>query len=270
MSTAVQVTWSIALVIMILGPVALGSWFWARYRPNPRAFLLGAAVFLVAQMLVRLPLTGWITQQLGASIQEGTALLLYTIGMAFSAGLFESVGRWAGYRWFFPPRLPYDWKHAVAYGIGHGGFESAVFVGGLSAANFVQALVLTGMSEEQIKSQFPLEAFAQAMQAREAYAALSWHEPLLAAVERMATVPFHIAMSLVVLLVFTRQQYRWLVLAIVLHGLVDLMAALLSRTFSQSPWIVELVIVAWGLASLWYIRWRYVREQQEMLTPEVA
>ena len=61
------------------------------------------------------------------------------IGMAFSAGLFESVGRWAGYRWLFPPRLPYDWKHAVAYGIGHGGFESAIFVGAMSLLNFCRA-----------------------------------------------------------------------------------------------------------------------------------
>ena len=70
MSAAVQVTWGIALVIMIPGPVALGSWFWA-LPSKPQSLVLGAAVFLIAQLLVRLPLTGWITQQLGPSIQQG-------------------------------------------------------------------------------------------------------------------------------------------------------------------------------------------------------
>jgi uncharacterized membrane protein YhfC len=264
MSATVQVTWGIALVIMILGPVALGSWFWARYRPNPRAFVLGAAVFLIAQLLVRLPLTGWITQQLGPSIQQGLPFFLYMTGMAFSAGLFESVGRWAGYRWLFPPRLPYDWAHAVAYGIGHGGFESAVFVGGLSALNFVQGIALTNMTPEQMQSQFSGDILAQALQARQVFAGLAWHEPLLAAVERMATVPFHIAMSLLVMLVFTRGQLRWLLYAIILHGLADLTAVLLNQAFSATPWVVELGVLAWGAAGLWYIRRRYSEEQSQL------
>ncbi|MHB1317909.1 MAG: YhfC family intramembrane metalloprotease [Anaerolineae bacterium] len=258
MSTAVQVTWGIALVIMILGPVALGSWFWARYRPNPRAFVLGAAIFLISQLLLRLPLTGWITQQLGASIQQGVPFYLYLTGMAFSAGLFESVGRWAGYRWLFPPRLPYDWTHAVAYGIGHGGFESAVFVGGLSALNFIQGTALANMSPEQMQGQFSGDVLSQALQAREIFSQLAWHEPLLAAVERMATMPFHIAMSLLVVLIFTRGQLRWLFYAILLHGLADLTTVLLNQAFTESPWVVELGVLAWGVAALWYIRRRYI------------
>jgi len=270
MSATVQVTWGIALVIMILGPVALGSWFWARYRPNPRAFVLGAAVFLIAQLLVRLPLTGWITQQLGPSIQQGLPMFLYMIGMAFSAGLLESVGRWAGYRWLFPPRLPYDWKHAVAYGIGHGGFESAIFVGAMSLLNFLQGSALTAMTAAQVQEQFSGDTLAQVMDARQLFAGLAWHEPLLAAVERLATVPFHIAMSLLVLLVFTRKQIRWLFLAILLHGLADLTAVLLNQAVGDTPWLVELGVLAWGLAALWYILRRYRQDRAEQQTIQEA
>lgn len=263
MSTAVQLTWSLALVVMILGPIALGSWFWSRYRPNPRAYVLGAVVFLVAQLVLRLPLVGRITQQLGDSIAQGLPMYLYMVGMAFSAGLFESVGRWAGYRWLFPPRLPYDWKHAVAYGIGHGGFESAIFVGGMSLLNFLQGNALTAMTAEQVREQFSGETLAQVMDARQLFAGLAWHEPLLAAVERLATMPFHIAMSLLVLLVFTRKHIRWLFYAILLHGLIDLTAVLLNQAVGQTPWLVELGVLAWGTAALWYIVRTYRQDHRE-------
>jgi uncharacterized membrane protein YhfC len=268
MSAAVQITWGLALVIMILGPIALGSWFWVRYRPKPRAFVLGAVVFVVAQLLIRIPLAGWITQKLGSSIQQGTPFILYLMGMAFSAGLFESVGRWAGYRWLFPPRLPYDWAHGVAYGIGHGGLESAVFVGGMSLLNLIQGVALTNMTPEQVQSQFTGDTLTQVIAAREVFANLAWHEPLLAAVERIATVPFHIAMSLLVLLVFTRGRLRYLLYAIILHGLADLTTVLLNQRFSEQPWVVEAGVLAWGLAGLWYIRRRYLEEKQQLPAPE--
>jgi uncharacterized membrane protein YhfC len=270
MSASVQITWGLALVIMILGPIALGSWFWARYRPRPRAFVLGAIVFIVAQLLLRIPLAGWITQRLGSTIQQGTPFVLYLIGMAFSAGLFESVGRWAGYRWLFHPRLPYNWTHAVAYGIGHGGLESAVFVGGMSLLNFIQGLAITNMTPEQVQSQFTGDSLRQVIDARQVFANLAWHEPLLAAFERVAVMPFHIAMSLLVLLVFTRKQARYLLYAIVLHGMADLTAVMLNQRFGDMPWVVELGVMAWGLAGLWYIRRRYLEEKQQLPPPEEA
>ena len=202
-----QLTWSLALIVMILDrsrwvPVLV------RYRPTPGRTSWGRCLF-GGQLVCACRWSVRITQQLGDSIQQGLPMYLYMVGMAFSAGLFESVGRWAGYRWLFPPRLPYDWKHAVAYGIGHGGFESAIFVGGMSLLNFLQGNALTAMTAEQVQEQFSGETLAQVMDARQLFAGLAWHEPLLAAVERLATMPFHIAMSLLVLLVFTRKQIRW-------------------------------------------------------------
>jgi uncharacterized membrane protein YhfC len=264
-------TWSISLVIMILGPLALASWFWSRFRPSLRAFALGATVFAVFQLVLRLPLTSLIGRLLGDTIKSGAPLYLYLTGMAFSAGLFESVGRWAGYRWVFPPRLPYDWKHAVAYGIGHGGFESMVLVGGLSLLNLVQGAALLRLSPDQLQSQFSGDTLAKIMSARELFLNMAWYEPLLAAVERIATVPFHIAMSLMVLLVFTRGQLRWLWYAVILHGLADLTAVLMMQRFRATPWVVEAAVGLWGIASVWYILRRYREEQRAIQdTGEIA
>jgi uncharacterized membrane protein YhfC len=263
----VQSTWGIALSIMIAGPIALASWFWRRYGVSPRAFLYGALVFVVFQLILRLPLVTLVTQRIGTRLGEQSILLLYLLGLAFSAGLFESIGRWAGYRWLFPGRLPYDWAHGVAYGIGHGGIESAVLVGLSSALNFIQALVLTTLPLDQLQSQYSGDMLTQVLQARDIYAALAWYEPLLAAIERAATIPLHVALALLVMRVFTSGQQRWLLYAIVIHGLADITALFASQMLRWPAWAVEIVVVIWGAASLWYILHRR-RQETSAIMPE--
>lgn len=126
------------------------------------------------------------------------------------------------------------------------------------------------MTAAQVQEQFSGDTLAQVMDARQLFAGLAWHEPLLAAVERLATVPFHIAMSLLVLLVFTRKQIRWLFWAILLHGLADLTAVLLNQAVGDTPWLVELGVLAWGLAALWYILRRYRQDRAEQQTIQEA
>ena len=67
---------------------------------------------------------------MGPQLQDNQeALIGYLIFLGFTAGLFESVGRWVGYKWWFRNSLPYDWAHGVAFGIGHGGIEAVALVG---------------------------------------------------------------------------------------------------------------------------------------------
>jgi len=211
-----------------------------------------------------------VQSRLGDAVSQGTPLILYLAGLAFSAGLFESCGRWAGYRWFFRPRLPYDWAHAVAYGIGHGGFESAVYVGVMSALSFVQGIALTSMTPEQLANSASGDTLTQALQAREMFAQMTWDQPLLAAVERIGTVPLHIALSLVVLQVFTRKQPIYLLYAVLLHGLADSTAVMLNYVLKAPNWVTELGVLAWGAASVWYICHRYRQEQSSLLTTQEA
>jgi uncharacterized membrane protein YhfC len=259
MPVATTITWSIALVVMILGPIVLASRFWRRFRVRPLAFAYGALAFVVLQgvrtlllALFRTPLSNWASR-------GDAALIGYLVFLAFTAGLFESIGRWAGYRWLFPRRLPYDWAHAVAYGIGHGGIESVVLVGFASALSLVNALVLSAMPVEQLQSLYQGDMLNQALQARDTVMQLAWYEPLLAAVERIGTVPLHIALSLVVLRVFTGGGIRWLLVAILIHGLADFTTVYLSAVLEWPNWAVEASVLAWGAASLAYILWTYRR-----------
>jgi uncharacterized membrane protein YhfC len=254
MSAAVILSWLVSIAVMVGWPIALAIWFKRRYRLGWRAFFYGALIFALFQLVTRIPLTQLISARLAPALKASPRLnALYLIGLGFSAGLFESVGRWAGYRWLFRQRLPYDWQHGVAYGIGHGGIESIVLTGLVSISNLISAIHTTNASVEILQATYKGDLLASVLAARKSYLAMSWYEPLYGGLERLLTLPFHIALSLVVLLVFTRGHSRWLWAAVGLHGLVDTLAVMLTHVLGWPVWGIELVMAGWTAGSLWLI-----------------
>ena len=255
MRPSVIFSWAAAITVMILFPIAVGIWVYRRYRVRWVVFLYGAGIFFIFQMILRIPAMALLGPILAPALKKSQALLtLYLIAVGFSAGLFESVGRWVGYRWLFRDAALYDWAHGMAYGIGHGGLESILLVGASSAMSLAQAILFTRMDPAQLRALLPEPAYAQVQTLLQKVTTMPWTEPLWAAAERVFTLPFHMAMSLVVLLAFTRRQARWLWVAVLAHGTLDTAVALLAQQHLPM-WAIEAFIGVCGLASLWVI-WR--------------
>jgi uncharacterized membrane protein YhfC len=254
MSTATTVAWAISLALMILFPIGLMLWWRSRHDTPWSAFAYGALIFAVFQMFTRTPLV-FVLQGLWAEELQAseTLRIFYFIGLGVSAGLFESIGRWAGYKWLFRNRLAYNWRNAVAYGIGHGGIEAVVLVGLSSLTNFVTALTVSGENIEALQETLTPEQVEQLLVAREIYQNLNWPEVLAGGVERVFTLAFHIALSVIVLLVFTRQRAIWLWVAVAIHALVDTAVVLLGNVFGWPLWAVEAFLAIWAVAGLWVI-----------------
>lgn len=77
--------------------------------------------------------------------------------------------------------------------------------------------------------------------------------------ERVWSIAFHVAMSVVVLQVFRRGSMRWLYLAIAAHALVDFVATgvpvLLGLRGTTALLVPEATITVVGMLGLWLI-WR--------------
>jgi len=256
MQTPVIVAWIIAVLIEVLFPVALAIWFQRRYRVGWRVFVYGALIFFLFQMITRVPLVQIVNRAMLPRLQSSQALMAaYYAGVALTAGLFESVGRWVGYKWLFRRRLPRDWANGVAYGIGHAAIESVLLVGLSSALALAQAVQMTTTSIEALKATFPAELPAQLLEqmlaAREQYLTMAWYDPLWGALERLSAIPFHVGMSLLVLLAFARGQARWLWAAVGLHTLLDFTAPALAQIVGTPIWALELYIALWGALGIW-------------------
>lgn len=254
MQTPVIVAWVIAVLIQILFPIALMVWFRRRYSVGWRVFLYGALIFFVFQMITRVPVVLVTSNIIRPQLQTSQAFhIAYLAVLGLTAGLFESVGRWVGYKWLFRGRIPYDWANGLAYGIGHAAIESVVLVGLSGLATLLQAIYITTSSIETLKATFPPDAIEQMLAAREQFMSMAWHQPLWGGLERVLTLPFHAAMSLLVLLVFVRGQARWLWLAVALHALVDITAPGLVQIVGAPIWAVEAYIAVWAACGLWLI-----------------
>jgi uncharacterized membrane protein YhfC len=172
--------------------------------------------------------------------------------LSASAGVCEEVGRWIGYRWLFRPEQR-TWRQGVLYGLGHGGLESMVLIGGLSALSLAGLVALNGTD---VVAQLPPE---QRQAARAQLAALAvqpaWF-PLLGAWERLSALALHVGLSLIVLRAFNQRSPIWLAVAVVVHTTVNFVAVALLRLLGTTdPAVagvaVELAIVLMAGAVIW-------------------
>lgn len=244
-----------AIVFEILFPLVVAYLVGRRLQVSWRYFGYGALIFVLFQLLSRVPLMQLGQFLLGPQLRDSAGLRFSWITFAaLTAGLFEEIGRYVGYRWLLQ-REEKTWPKAVMYGLGHGGIESIVLVAGLTALTLIQ---LVALSHTDL-STLPITAEQRAQIAQQ-LAAVGAQPPwlgLLGAWERGWTLALHVALSVVVLQVFRRGDIRWLWLAVGLHAAVDWLAAALPPFLPLGDLakvlLPEAIITVVGLISLWVI-----------------
>lgn len=208
------------LTIMIVGPFAAAAVARRHLSAGWRIFWLGGLVFLVSQMLLRLPLVGALQAAIAPQLVGAPApSLAFGAGLAVTAALFETGGRWIGYR-FVLKNDPKTWDVGVLFGLGHGGIEAALLIGGIAIAQLAALLTTT---EAALAAMPPLQAEALRALAAEVAGGPAWLG-LRGAYERVIAVTFHVAMSLLVLQSFARGERRWAWCALGAHALMDFLA----------------------------------------------
>lgn len=168
-------------------------------------FVAGAGCFVLSQLLIRLPLLNTLSKEIDTFILlPYTNPLLYGAFLAVSAGIFEETGRWIFLKYLC--RNHNTWMHGFAFGLGHGGIE-AVWVSSLG--------IIPAFLNGTIAAAGP--------------------DVLLVGVERMCAMLFHIAMSILILHGVRKKQFRFCLLAILLHFGLDF------------PIIIPSKIIIWSI-----------------------
>lgn len=187
--------------------------------------VVGAITFIVfAQMLEGIPKVLLFGGTTDASEYIWTHPWAYVLIGCLMAGIFEETGRYVAFRWFLKKYR--NVKDAVTYGIGHGGIEAILVMGitGFSSIAMIGAVnrgviaeLTTGMSAGQQKSlELQLASLA-------GYGAL---QLFLETWERVLAMTLHVALSLVVFQAVKEKKAGFVLLAILLHAVFDIPAAL--------------------------------------------
>lgn len=181
----------ISLLICIGIPVLGGIYFAVNGKGYFLTFLTGILSFVVTQMILRIPLLGYLkTNWEWFMILPYSHYFIYMAITALSAGVFEETGRVVGLGVLRKGKT--SWMDAVAFGLGHGGIE-AVWIGVIG--------VLPNVLNEDTSISVAV---------------------LLSGAERFCAMAFHILLTLVIMEGIRRHKklFYWLI-AVVLHGLYN-------------------------------------------------
>lgn len=116
----------VSMLICFLLPVALIIYFYRKYKISLIAVLLGAIVFFVSQIAIRIPLLSIVGKQ----------------------------------QWYIVMKLlmkkSLNWKNGIAFGIGHGGIEAIIIVG-LTLLNYIviSMMINSGLFDSAIAATLP-------------------------------------------------------------------------------------------------------------------
>lgn len=216
------------IVATIVVPVVAALVLAFKKKGYLKPVLLGVLCFWFFQVITRIPILAVLSKTLWYNLFIATQPVLYPLFLGVTAALFEEGGRWIVMRLLMKDKNRlYD---GVAFGVGHGGLEAVVLVG----IGSVVTIILNDYSKTT-----PLNLFAGGF-------------------ERLCTMVLHIAWSVMVLRSVVSKKPLWLLLAFVLHTVVD-MAAVMMAQYGASTVAMEAVILAFALVMLGYLIVEYGR-----------
>lgn len=129
----------ISSVICFGLPVILMIYFRKKEHISLRAVVIGIFMFMMFQMVLRLPLINYLNSNPIFLNSIKSSNTLYIGFLSITAGVFEEIGRYIGFKYFLKDKL--QWENGIAYGIGHGGIEAMALVGTTIVTNLLFSII---------------------------------------------------------------------------------------------------------------------------------
>ena len=254
-----MLVWGIAL------PVVAAIIWRVKTKANLLPVLVGAIVFPVFALgLESIPKYFLLANGSDLAQYITTHLWSFALVGAGLAGIFEETGRWIAFRFILKKHT--DKKTAITYGIGHGGIEAVILLS-IGAFQYIMYAIMInqgvfGTIVEQVKMVSPdqvgaVEAIAVAL------TSLTFGTSLIGCVERVFAMLLHISCSVLVFKAVREKKWYFFVLAIVLHGLMDVFAAMYQFGVITSVWVVEglIGVLSVGIGIFAYRVYQNIREE---------
>lgn len=233
----------VELIFSIAFPIVLYLVWRHKTKEKIGPALIGALTFFMFAIILEGVLHAFclvLDSPLSRAIQGNPWLYMLYGGLA--AGIFEETGRFFAFKVLLKNKI--GKRTAVTYGIGHGGFE-CMYVLGLTMVNYLLIILLYGWAGPGLftGSEQQISVLLNTLGGMDLFSVLA------ACFERLAVVPLHIALSVLVFAAVHCKGKLWLYpLAIVLHAGIDFFAVLYQTGVLSSVWIIEGIILLYTIA----------------------
>ncbi len=225
----------ITLIITLIIPFMLPIIYSLKCRKQGvwKAWLLGAAGFVLLQMIIRMPILSILGIIPGFQEFCMNHYVMYCFFLALTAALFEVVAR-VGVAKILAKKV--NVNQGLAAGLGHGGIEAVLIVGMTYVNNLIYTVMVnTGVYDtmvEQTAAQLGETGettIAQLWAAKDALVNTSSVMFYLAGYERVLTMICHAAMSLLICyLVWKKKTMLGVVIVSIVHFMLDFVAPLVN------------------------------------------
>ena len=237
--------------IMIAGgfilPVVICIWWLLKKKEKFTTVLIGAATwFVFAVLLEAIPkyLLFNPSTSLGKTIVGNAAL--YTVIGALMAGIFEETGRLVAFKTLLRKRT--NKETGISHGIGHGGFE-AMFLLAVTGIQYITyaSMINSGAFQTVVDIASAAGADVSSLEALPSQImAFTPMNGVLSVVERAFAILLHIGLSILVFNAVRRSKIGYYFLAVLLHALFDVPAALYQRGV-LNIYIVEVMLAIYSV-----------------------
>ena len=236
----------ITLLISLFLPIVLTIVLFVKKKIRIAPVLVGAGVFFVFQLIIRIPALS-IAEQLSPAFKQFVQGPLWGgLFLGLTAGIFEEFGRYIGYKVGLKRHTA--WSDGFAFGIGHGGIEAIALAGLASINNILYALVINSGKWSTIANALPAETADTLFRAMTETAP---HLFLVGGIERLFAMTIQIALSILVLYAIRRRKFTYVLLAVLLHLIVDSPVMFLLNQFGILG--TELYVMVCAAAAAVYI-----------------
>ncbi len=238
-STASMIAIVITLFITLIAPVVVWIIYGVKNKGKGvwKALALGAAGFILLQMIIRVPILSIVSLLPGYGTFVENNFVLYCLILAFTAALFEVIAR-LGVAKILQKKI--NFEQGVAAGLGHGGIEAILLVGMTYVNNLLYAIMINtgtfqGMIQDALRGGGP-EVAEQLIVVMDSLVETPSYLFYLAGYERILCLIFHTAMSLLVCyLVYKKKAFLGVGIAFAMHFLVDFVSPLISGLTTIYP-----------------------------------
>lgn len=240
-----------SLLACFVFPVVLCILFMKKTRPGPLPLLMGIIVFILFVLVLEASMHALLLTAIPATKEFlNSNVWIYATYGAFAAGIFEEGGRWLAFSVFLKKKR--EWKHGIAYGIGHGGIEAVLLATPSVLNSIIYAVMINTGTFDSMKNALPQATADVLQQTKDALLSESSWLFTMTGIERLCAISFQIALSVLVLYAVYNKKYLFVGLAVLLHAAIDYPAVFYQKGLLPL-WAVELYCVVLTVPALIFI-----------------
>jgi uncharacterized membrane protein YhfC len=238
----------VSLIVSIGAPVFLLAYFRIHYHITFKSVLFAALAYLIMSLILESTVNYIVLQAIpSTSVFLRKNPFFYAAYGGLIAGTFEETARFLVFAFIL--KGLYRWQDGIAYGIGHGGFESVV-VGGLTQFNYLIYAIAINSGIDFSKTG---SASNVMIKIKSTMLSTNYYLYAAAGAERLMVLSLQIALSVLVLNCVKRKKYIYLLFAILIHAAVDFPVGLAQKNVISNPLIIEAILVPVTILSILYI-----------------